>query len=164
MKAMHVNMITEALRGCSVTCTIVYGDTTFTDCPNCKFDVTTGKSSGIYDSSTGTIPFTFGNCPFCHGEGRVPNEATESISLCPIYDYRQWYKTINSTTGSPDSMIQTMSAFSTYDDLKRAKYLIVDTAIAESTVPRFERVGEPEPCGLGASSFVITMWKRIQSG
>ncbi|GAH09218.1 unnamed protein product, partial [marine sediment metagenome] len=28
---------------------------------------------------------------------------------------------------------------------------------------RFERIGEPEPCGLGANDFVATMWRRIES-
>ena len=162
-KQLHIDMITEVIRGCSVTCTIITGVTLYDDCVNCVFDPIGNKSSNRYQSG-GPAPFTVGLCPMCAGAGKIPNEQTTSISLAPIYDFRQWIPSINAPVGSPEGFLQTLSLFSTYDDLKQAKELIVDTSIDTSVRPRFERHGEPEPCGLGSSSFIITMWKRIENG
>lgn len=162
-KTLHVQMITELISGCSVTCTVTFGVTLYNDCPNCLFDPIGNKSANRYQTG-GPAPFTVGQCPMCAGVGKIPDEQTSTLSLAPIYDYKSWIPGITSNVRSPNGFVQTISAFSTYDTLKQAKEVIMDTAIDSSTRARFERFGEPEPCGMGASSFVLTMWKRIENG
>ena len=135
---------------------------TFLTC-NCIFDPIGNKSSNRHIPG-GPAPFTVGQCPMCAGVGKIPNEQTSTLSLAPIYDYKGWIPGITSNVRSPGGFVQTISAFSTYDTLRQAKEVIMDTAIDSSTRARFERYGEPEPCGIGASSFVLTMWKRIENG
>lgn len=163
MKTTHVDMITEVLRGCSVPCTLYFGDTKYTDCPNCIYDPINKRSSGRYQSG-GPIVFSNGACPYCHGAGRIPQDDSENLSLCPIYDYRSWIPTISSNVQSPEGYVQTMSVFSTRKLIVRAKEIIIDTTITSSVRTRMEKHGEPEICGLGGSDFVITMWKRIENG
>ena len=160
-KQLHIDMITEVIRGSSVSCTIIFGGTKFTDCENCIYDVVGKKSSNQYQSG-GPIPFTTGICPFCSGIGRIPDEQTETISLCPIYDYKSWIP-MNVSIESPMGFMQTLSLFSTYSTLVRAKEIIVDSSITNVVRSRFQRYGEPQPCGLGSSSFVSVMWERIEN-
>lgn len=160
-KQFHIDMIAEVLRGCNVPCQLIYGNTQFTDCPNCIFDSVSGRSSGRYQTS-GPIPFTSGTCPYCNGIGKIPTESTDTINLCPIYDYKSWIPTINSNVVSPNGYVQTLSVFSTYSTLQRAKEIIINTDTTSIVRARFERNGDPQPCGMGSSSFIATMWKRIE--
>ncbi len=160
-KQLHVDMITELIRGCSVTCTLSFGVTLYVSCANCIFDPIGNKSSNRYLSG-GPAEFSTGMCPMCGGAGKIPDVQTETISLVPIFDYKGWIPGL--TVASPDGFVQTLSVFSTFDILKRAKDIIIDTSIDLSVRPRFERHGEPEPCGIGTSDFVLTLWKRIENG
>ena len=160
-KQLHKNAIIEVLRGCGVPCQVVFGTTKFEDCPNCKFDNIGNRSSGIYEPG-GPTPFQFGICPVCNGLGRIPNDTSEAITLCPVYDYKQWIPMINSSVRSPNGYVQTISVFSTYSTLKRSKEIIINTDITTTVKSRFEREGDPEPCGIGTADFVITLWKRIE--
>lgn len=157
------NMIAEVIRAWNVPCQIIYGITRYDDCPNCVYDPIGGKSSNRYTAG-GPMPFSFGNCPMCAGLGKIPNEETDTINLAPIYDYKSWYPTINSNIESPYGFVQTMSLWDTRDVLIRAKEVIINTDVNSTTRARFERYGEPEPCGFGANDFIITMWKRIENG
>lgn len=159
-KQLHIDMITEVIRGCSVPCTLIYGTTNWTDCPNCVYDQAGKKSSNIYEGG-GPIPFTFGVCPYCNGVGRLTNEVTVDTTLAPIYDYKGWIGSVEVNT--PHGFVQTLSVWATYDNLKEAKEVIIGTDTNEYVKARFERYGEPEPCGLGSNSFVATMWKRIEN-
>ena len=159
-KNLHANAITELVTGCAVPCTLVYGQTLFTDCPNCLLNVVGNKSSNRYQAG-GPTPFV-GICPVCNGAGKIPTEQTASIDLAIIYDYREWIN-IGIEIGSPLGYVQSLSLLKTLDDLKEAKELIVDTNISKYVNQRFERVGEPQPCGFGQATIVVTMWKRIES-
>lgn len=162
-KQLYIDMITEVVRACSVTCTVTFGITLWTDCSNCTFDAIGNKSANRYQTG-GPAPFTVGQCPMCAGAGKIPDEQTASISLAPVYDYKSWIPGLASNVQSPNGFVQTISVFSTYDTLRQAKEVIMDTAIDSSTRARFEKHREPEPCGMGASSFVLTMWKRVENG
>lgn len=161
-KQLHIDMITEVIRGSSVICSLVRGNTKFTDCPNCVYDSVNQRSSNRYQSG-GPIAFTFGVCPYCHGIGKVPSEQISTISLAPIYDYKHWVPGLAANVQSPYGFVQTLSLFNTYDDLKEAKEIIIDTSINSQVKARFERYQEPQPCGLGSSSFIMTLWKRIEN-
>lgn len=161
-KQYHVDMITETLRCCNVTCTVITGVTKYTDCPNCIFDPIANRSTNRYQAG-GPISFSVGLCPYCNGIGKIPDEQTETVTLCPIYDYKSWIPQIESNVESPEGFVQTLSLFSTYSTLEQAKEIIIDTSIDTNVRPRFERYSEPQPCGFGSSDFIVTMWKRIEN-
>lgn len=162
-KQHHIDMITEVIRGSSVTCQLIFGITLYADCPNCEYDPIGNKSSNRYESG-GPSPFTVGSCPVCMGVGKIPNEETEEISLAPIYDYKEWIPEISSNVRSPYGFVQTLSLLETYPSLQRAKEVIIDTCITSTARQRFERYQEPQVGGLGSSAFVMVLWKRIESG
>ncbi len=162
-KQLHVNMITEVIRGCSVDCKLYFGVTKYSDCANCVYDPIGNKSANRYQTG-GPAPFAMGQCPMCGGAGKIADEQTEDIKLCPLYDYKSWIPGISSNVQSPEGFVQTVSAFSTFSTLRRAKEIIIDTSLDKIVRPRFEIHSEPEPCGMGASDFCLTMWKRIENG
>ena len=162
-KTLYKDLITEAIRGFSVNCRLIYGDTIFTDCQNCIFDSTSGRSSGRYKNG-GPIPFNFGQCPYCRGLGKLATEHTDDISLAPIYNYKEWLPTaISMGIQNPSGMIQTIGHFEDIDNLRRAKEIIVDTDVLDYVTSRFVLYGEPEILGFGESTFLSVIWKRVKA-
>lgn len=159
-KQLHADMITELVTSCTVECQLIYGQTLFEDCPNCLYDPIGNKSSNRYQTG-GPAPFT-GICPICFGQGKIPNEQTTDIDLVIIYDYKSWVPT-GIKYESPFGYVQSLSLLNTMNDIKRAKEILVDTSLDSSVRQRFERAGEPQPCGFGAATIIATMWKRIEN-
>lgn len=146
----------------TVPCLLVYGDTKYMECPNCVLNMANGRSSGLYKVG-GPIQFSGGICPFCNNEGRIAETSQDSVYLALIFDSKDWIRW-NKQSISPHNskmFVQSISKFSTtYTKIKRAKYLIADTGINNTTRSRYERYEEPVPLGLGNSNYVICMWKR----
>lgn len=146
---------------CTVPCQIIDGDTKFTDCPNCQYSPTTGRSSNKYTVG-GPIPFSFGVCPYCKGAGRIPTESTLTIYLALIWNYHDWinWTGIDARILSEQGMVQSISKLKdTYTKIKNAKSILLNTDIDKYKHHRFERYGEPNPIGLGSDRYVLTMWK-----
>lgn len=163
-KDLHKNMIDALLEDSALTrpCRLVYSSTKYDDCPNCIYDSLGNRSSGRYDSSTGTIPFNLGaRCPVCNGAGRIATEETEDdIYLCILWDYKQWIN-FDVSTQSPKGKVQTLSKIELAPKLKRTNKIIFATDVEPYIRHTFERDSEPQPCGLGANNYITVLWKRI---
>ena len=169
-KALHKDAIDALLEddALTVACRLYYGDTLWTDCSNCDFDAIHGRSSNRYTAG-GPVPFPNGQvCPYCSGRGRTEVEQTEEVYLMVLWEMKDWLRTgvlgslvRAAAANTEDSYAQTLSKWSTtYDKLKRTKEIILDTSVETSVALRFVRMGEPQPCGLGASNYAVTMWRR----
>ena len=169
-KQLHVDMIGGMLEdgSCTVKCRLNYRATKFNDCINCVFDPIGGKSSNRFQSG-GPVPFHHGVCPMCNGRGKIQQTDTEEIWLMPIWDSKGWYNFSTNSRGRTlnqqgvnmaDISVQTMSKKNTYPQLVRATSVVIDCTIENLGFPEFTRVGRPEICGLGQSSFIITSWTR----
>jgi hypothetical protein len=145
-------------------CTIIYGDTKITFCPNCYVNPQTGRSTNRYRPG-GPVSFASGKvCPYCSGLGNIEEEQTETLYLALIYDQKQWLPMGHDKTAQMgENYIQSLSKFSTtYMKLVRAKELIMDTSIEGYSRERYVRDGEPMPAGFGSSDYVVCMWKKVQ--
>ncbi len=146
---------------CTTKCRVVYPPTKPVDCHNCEFNVSTGRSAGIYTPG-GPYPFARNQlCPLCLGQGTLtvpPQE--EDVFLMVVWDYRSWIN-FDLNTQSPAGRIQTLSKASTVPILKRANKLIVNVDLENQVKHVFQRDSEVEPCGLDSKDFVATLWKRI---
>jgi len=65
------------------------------------------------------------------------------------------------TVNDPEGMIQTITFVANSPKLKRADELLVATNISDYVRHRYQRMSEPEPCGLESDKFVSVLWKRI---
>lgn len=147
--------------GLSIPCRLIYTGSKYEDCPNCLGNPYSPGGS-IYSGSHGQ-PFRFGQpCPTCGGSGVRVVESTEDIRLCVIWDYKQFTNLAGPLVGDVGSMIQTFSKMSTtIDKIKQATSIIVDTDIEQYSKHRFSRIGEPNPCGFGASTYITTLWEKV---
>jgi len=161
LKLLYTNMIDALLEDTALTlpCRFVYSNTRWTKCPNCQFNSQTNKSNNIYLSG-GPMPFSKGICPYCNGEGRIPQEdVSESHNLAIIWDYKKFIP-IAEPIKIIDGSIQTICNISLIAKLKKVKELIVDTNIEGYVRHRFIRDSEPTPAGFGSDDYILTIWKR----
>jgi hypothetical protein len=155
LKTLHKNMIDALLEDDALTvrCVLHYASK-FTDCPNCRINNVLGKSANIYVAG-GPVPFSHGICPYCQSKGKIQEPQNETFYLMPIWESKGWY---NVPTENID--VQTMSKITTFDNIKRATSITIDSTIQRFGVSDFVKVGAPEPLGFGASTFIICSWKR----
>lgn len=160
-KEMHQQAISEVIRGCQRPCRLIYRGSKFEDCPNCVYDPIGRKSSNRYESG-GPMPFGVGICPMCQGTGKIESLITTDIDLCPIWDHRSWIPQLSKVVNTPEGYVMTMSAITTYDELKEAAEVIIDTDAENYSRNKYVRHSEPEICGFGRADFVFVLWKRIE--
>ena len=157
MKSLHQNMIDAMLEdtACTVACRIIYLGSQLDDIAGTNvINPIGGKPPGVY---------VHGGPSFNHTLDDVErDEQTEVIYLMPIWDSREWIKTslARTLTEKPGLFGQTLSKMSTLPTLKRATQLVIDTAMESMVRHTCVREGEPEPCGLGGSTHIATMWKK----
>ena len=162
LKTLFNNAISALLEDNALTvpCQLNYGITKQTICPNCVWDGLNRKSANIYN---GTGPYSFPRgqiCPYCNGVGLIGEESNEEVFLCVIWDYRQWRK-LGFNVLTPDGMVATLCKMEHVAKIKKAKDIIIDTRISPHVVHRFVREGEPNPLGLGESTYISTLWKKV---
>lgn len=162
LKSTFNNFIDELLRSNSLSlpCKLIYEGSSFDECSNCYIDPISHKSGNRYKSG-GPIVFADGQiCPYCRGLGGTYNEAYDLLDMLVVLDYKYWVN-FNSKVHSPDGLIQTITKLSDYAKIKKCNKLIVDTNITNYTENYFQRNSEPQPAGLGESSYFFTFWKKI---
>ena len=143
---------------CTVPCRLIFSGTKYTDCTNCIKPVG-GGTANLYQSG-GPVPFRGGQpCPLCGGAGLILSDETETVFLLVLWNYGDWIGVPNAIS-RPAGMVQTISKMSTIGQLKEANEIIIDTDIESRVKHRFVRDGEPNICGLGASSYITTMWSK----
>ena len=93
----------------------------------------------------------------------IITDNTTNSNLIVIWNYKDFvgWKGVPDNTTIPFGHCQTMSALSTLSNIKKAKEIILNTDLSAYVKHRFERMGEPNPIGLGNDAYVITTWKRI---
>ena len=163
MKTLYTDAIDSLLEdtACTVPCRLIYGGAdAWSYCNNCLWSTVRNRSSGVYNG-TGPQSFSVGNCPVCNGRGKIPSDSTETIYVIPLWNYKDWIW----SQGTIDvqfsyGFVQTISKLTTLDEIKRAKEMVLDTDIEAYEKHRYQRHGEPNPIGFGASSYIFTMWKR----
>ena len=155
-------MIDELFRvnALSLSCKLIYENSAFNECINCKIDPISHKSSNIYKNG-GPLSFQDGQiCPYCRGLGGVYEQAYDIKNLLVLFDYKYWVN-FNSKVHSPDGLVQTISKLEDYPQIKNCNKLIVDTDIQNYTESYYQRNSEPQPAGFGDSSYFFTYWKKI---
>lgn len=155
---------------CTTPCLLLTEYDTNAKCPNCIFDPITNRSRNIYQTNPpGPIPFSHGQCPYCHGWGIPNDESSQQVNLLIIWHYKDfigfsvdWNFVKDNTLFTPFGHIQTVSSKDYFDVLRSAREILVNTTVQNPIVAhRFSRVGEPNPIGLDSNTHIITTWKRM---
>lgn len=159
----HEWMTDELIDGVTgQVCTLIFPDKD-TQCDNCLNDISTGRSSNIYND-TGPISFAnFSICPRCGGLGRFQVPEEDNIRLRVYWDSKNWIKT-GASLATPDSSCMTIGYMTDLPKLERANKVLIPLDI--STIHRYEmnRAGEAIPHGFRQDRYFIQFFTRIGSG
>jgi len=146
--------------GLTVPCTFYFGGQKAVECTNCQ--------GGVYRPG-GSIYFPQGKiCPLCMGRTHINETTSESNYMMVIFDSKQW-RILGRSISCPasntaNSMLvyaETMTRIEMYPKIKAAQYVILDSTNANLTHNKYQRLGEPEPLGLGTMQYIITAWERM---
>ena len=146
-----------------VPCQLVF-PSKWSECTNCKIDLSTGRSSGIYKSDTGTISFQNHQiCPLCQGRGRRELPQTEDVRFRVYWNTRDWID-INVPIASPDSTAMLIGFLSDLPALEKADKIILHTDLQEIRQYSVRREGEAVPHGIAKNHFFIQYVTRSGGG
>jgi hypothetical protein len=160
-KTLFNNAIDALLESTALTrpCKLFYGNTKFSNCPNCK-PGPNNTSSNRYNG-TGPVSFPTGSiCPVCVGKYKIPLEEDETLYLAVIWDFNKFIKPAGFSIDSADNYIQTICNISYYTQLKKATALIPNTNIEGLINGRYVKCTDVQPVGLGNDNFIFCTWKK----
>ncbi len=162
-KKLHKDMIDALLDDTGLTQRVKFVYNKYEQCDNCIYDQGNGKSSNTYN---GSGPKSFRNgqiCPQCNGKGKHVVSAQEYLYLMVVWDSKGWAKMAanSETLRVPEMMIQTKCKMLLKPKIMKVSYIEITDIEGYGTL-RFERHGDPEPCGFNDNNFLHTMWKRIK--
>lgn len=131
-----------------------------TDCPNCYLDIIRNRSTGVYKAG-GPIPFDRGvQCPYCKAKG-VTEVSVNKCIKCLI----KWNPKDSENFGISVSQTKGIVRLKTYlteiDDLRRAKFAIVNHDIANIINLKTRLIKGPIPVGLREDRYCISFWELI---
>ena len=158
-KSLYTNMIDSLLEDSALTveCKFTYEATKWSECPNCVVSPISGRSTNKYKNG-GPANFSTSSCPICFGKGKIPDQSTELINLCVLWNQKEWLG--NLPTNTSDGDIQTISKIDTLDNIRRTNEILVDTTVEKYERFIFKLKGDSVLAGLGASSYVFAFWGR----
>jgi len=136
--------------GCSVPCTLVFGNCRFLNCDNC--------SNSIYTPG-GPAPFANGQlCPLCLG-GRGQSVTEEECWNFVVEFNSKGFR--SSKARDPKVEAETFCRTEFYERIRACEYAILDNCNECRWGERYKPIGLPEPCGLKFKNFILTAWEKI---
>ena len=142
-------------------CTLIYPDK-WTQCDNCIFDISTGRSAGVYLSG-GPQPFSTQLCPRCNGAGRHQSPVTDTIRMRVYWERKSWID-IGVKFADPDGVAMCIGYLVDLPKLERANTAILNSDIQPIASYECTRLGEAKPHGMRQNRYFIQYMKRTGSG
>lgn len=136
------------------SCTIVYPPKR-TSCTNCVKPVGT-TSTSVYRHG-GPMPFSFGSCPLCGGNGYQEEESTDTIRLRIYWNRADWIRIAGSIVVD-DAEIMIIGYISDVYKLIRASNILLAKDNNENKY-RTIIVGKPSPWGFGKNRYFVAYLK-----
>ncbi len=143
------------------SCKLFLKSHTPTVCPNCIFNSSLGKSTGIYNG-TGPISFSGGLCPVCHGLGFLPNTVDNTKTVTLLIDWEpNHYQILDEVIKEPNQIIYTKGYVTDMPYIIQADYLVIDYVNAVYENNRYELWGEVAlPGNIIKNRYFECFWKR----
>ena len=136
-------------------CTLVYPPKREV-CTNCTLKPVGATSTNIYRHG-GPMPFQFGNCPMCGGNGYKETETLGTIRLRIYWERANWIK-IGGSVNIPDAEIMVIGFMADLPKLRQAIEILLakdqNEAVYKTTL-----VGQPTPHGFGRNKYFMAFLK-----
>ena len=96
----------------------------------------------------------------CGGKGYKAVEETKSVEL-RVYHNRRDFINVGFNVDIPNNVIQTVGLMSDYDDLTKAKELLID--VGAYNQGRYKRISEPFVQGFkqNPTQYIVLYWERV---
>ncbi len=145
-------------------CRLIYPPNV-SDCPNCIFDDTTGRSSNRYNG-TGPQPFPDGTiCPVCNGTGHVSTQVTKDITLLCDWEPKGLYLIAEGNIITPNSYLETTGYMSDVSDIMQAGKMLMELPIVPVISATFDLFSDPvDENAIIQGRYFSCIWKRTGRG
>lgn len=141
----------------SYTCTLVYPARREV-CTNCVINPVSGGSTNVH-AHGGPMPFSFGLCPLCGGNGYKEIEDTASIRLRVYWSRKDWIKVAGSVNIA-DASVQVIGNLSDLPKVMQANQIKIVDAQTNATFS-MSLACEPFLHGFGKNKYFVAFLKRI---
>jgi hypothetical protein len=145
----------------STPCKLEYSTTNFVFCNNCLYDPISNKSSGSYNSSTGTDIFENGSiCPVCMGIGKKQTPNSETINMAIIIASKSWSNFGSPSMHVPNIDLQTLCSIELLPKINTCTSMtILDSSQYDNS--KYSLAGFPNIMGLGYQNYILSNWKKL---
>lgn len=137
-------------------CTLVYPPKR-ESCANCIKPVGMSTTNTYRDG--GPMPFTFGGCPLCGGDGYKETEVTESIRLRIYWSRADWIRIAGSIVAE-DAEVMIIGYMSDLPKVRKAIHIKLADDNNEADY-RAAVVGKPMPWGFGRNRYFVAYLKGV---
>ena len=136
-------------------CTVVYPPKR-TSCVNCIVKPIGANTTNVYRHG-GPMPFSFGNCPLCGGNGYKEVEYTTTVRLRVYWSRQDWLR-IASSLVVEDADVMIIGYMADLPKVNRAIELRLADGNNEAEY-RATLTGKPMPWGFGRNRYFIAFMK-----
>jgi hypothetical protein len=137
-------------------CTLIYPPKR-EQCTNCVIKPVGASSTNIYRNG-GPMPFTFGGCPLCGGNGYKESEVFDYIRLRIYWNRADWI-TKGKVLNIEDAEVMAIGFMSDLPKLLRAIEIVLITN--QEPKHRMVLTGKPHPHGFGRNRYFVAYMKGI---
>jgi len=144
-------------------CTLIY-PAIDSECPNCVFDLTTGRSANIYRTG-GPIEFTkHTTCPWCGGIGRRTDNPTDTMKMrvywggMEVNAAMRQFQQLDKSIGTADGLLFIIAYMNDYPKFEKAEEIKVLNSFKKDI--RCERASEVIPWGFRKNRYFACMLRR----
>jgi hypothetical protein len=99
------------------------------------------------------MPFEFGSCPLCGGNGYKEEEVTDTIRLRIYWSRADWIRIAGSIV-SDDAEVMVIGYISEVSKMRKASNILLAKDNNEATY-RTSLLGEPTPWGFGRNRYFL---------
>jgi hypothetical protein len=156
-KQLYNDAIDSLIDSFERPCKIYYPTKAYINC-SCTTQYPAARKGPSHFPAGNTGSHT-GMCPLCKGEHKIPVENSEELSMIVIFDFKSFYK-INPTIDYSQGFVQTLCSINYLQKIKSSDYIYFNTLISDKQQQKYQRLGEPQPIGLGSDRYIITDWER----
>jgi hypothetical protein len=105
------------------------------------------------------MPFDFGNCPLCGGDGYKETEVTDSIRLRIYWNRADWIRIAGSIVAD-DADIMVIGYMADVRKVNQAAHLILVSDNTDAS-HRAALAGKPVPWGFGRDRYFVAYLKGV---
>lgn len=121
------------------------------ECSNCNTSMIGDSSTNTYRHG-GPMPFGFGSCPLCGGNGLRETEITDTIRLRLYFNRKDWIKVV-SGINIPDAAAMIIGYMTDLPKLRKCSEIVVSIDNNQAEF-RLNLIGVPIPHGFGQRYFL----------